>query len=602
MTLVRRLLSLFQDSPTFERDRAGIVSSFTIGITALLLNAAVMFFVFPLLLETNDTDFRMLTENIEFGQLLGLILPGGATLFATVLIPFRLANVLMAPRIGRYFDQIVLSGISPFRFLIGKVLSQNLFFALIAALLIPWFVLVLSLGGLEWPVFLGNLLLVWLYCMMLSLVSLWLSLYVNELGAAFPLIYFGLLVCGLGCIPISPQPFIVTPFPALMHSVYSAVEIDTITSGLSYFSTFLSCAVGMCCLSAIAFVQIYLGPVYGIIRDNSTFGEVVKAGDSRRKGKLKFRLHIQRPSELAFFYENRGRAFRSWEGLLRWSLCVMSILVPACVSWLILNSVYVRTFSVMAPAMMQEPQMSYWRLTECYVMIHLVHGIALVLAVMLFSHPRNSTLLKLPVIAGRRLSIGMLDALGFALVMLLSTAVSLALPRLIDEQVRSATGVSLLQNVIEARQGHSLALTELSLAGTMSLTLSALAMYSIQRLFCTLLWLKSVAFVWTFAVYFGLFCLTPLMTAGIIHEFDRFNDLGAIADLARAFALVSPITVLVESYGGFGEWFTNGMSFAPFAIVNGLLIAICVRLILRRTRALRADYPAEQGQSAVRPA
>jgi hypothetical protein len=123
MNAVRRFWGLFQNSPTFGRDRANLISGITIGTTALALNGVILMMVLPLMLDPNDRDFRQLTENMEFGQLLGLILVGGATAFATVLIPMRLVTVFMAPRIGRYFDQIVLSGITPLRFLIGKATS-----------------------------------------------------------------------------------------------------------------------------------------------------------------------------------------------------------------------------------------------------------------------------------------------------------------------------------------------------------------------------------------------------------------------------------------------------------------------------------------------
>ncbi|MDA1232070.1 MAG: hypothetical protein O2856_14950, partial [Planctomycetota bacterium] len=225
MNAMRRFFGLFQNSPTFGRDRANLISGFTIGTTALALNAAILSMVLPLMMDPNDHDFRMITQNIEFGQLLGLILMGGATAFATFLIPMRLGTVFMGPRIGRYFDQIVLSGISPMRFLIGKVTSQNLFLALTLFLLLPWFVLVLALGGLEGPVFLGNLILVWLYCMMLAMVMLWLSLHMNEILAMGILMLVASILCGFGCAPFPVQPFIVTPFPALMYSVYTAVGV-----------------------------------------------------------------------------------------------------------------------------------------------------------------------------------------------------------------------------------------------------------------------------------------------------------------------------------------------------------------------------------------
>ncbi|MDA1249527.1 MAG: hypothetical protein O2820_09910 [Planctomycetota bacterium] len=77
MNAFRRFIDLFRDSPTYGRDRANLISGFSIGLTALLLNGAVMMLVLPLMLDPNDRDFRDITENVEFGQLLALILLGG---------------------------------------------------------------------------------------------------------------------------------------------------------------------------------------------------------------------------------------------------------------------------------------------------------------------------------------------------------------------------------------------------------------------------------------------------------------------------------------------------------------------------------------------
>ena len=271
MNAVRRFLGLFRNSPTYGRDQASLISGWNIGLAGLVLNGTILMTLLPLMLDPNDPGWQMITESMEFGQILGLILLGGATVFATLLIPMRLTGVFMGPRIGRYFDQIVLSGITPLRFLIGKVTSQNLFLGLVLFLLLPWLVLVLALGGLEWTTFLANLFLVWLYCIMLAVVMLWLSLYFNEVLAMLLVVGAGILLCALGCAPIPYQPFVVTPFPALLQGVYSASGMIEDEYFRSFSSVFASCAFGMLTVTSMAIVAISVGPLYGIIRDNSTF-------------------------------------------------------------------------------------------------------------------------------------------------------------------------------------------------------------------------------------------------------------------------------------------------------------------------------------------
>src|SRR5262249_53939783 len=130
MNAVQRFMDVFRDSATYGRDRATLISGFSIGTTGLRLHGAVLVLVMPLMLGPDNRDFGGINENLEFGQLLALILLGGAAALATFLIPLRPATVFWGPRIGRYFDQVVLSGISPLRFVIGKATSQNLFLGL----------------------------------------------------------------------------------------------------------------------------------------------------------------------------------------------------------------------------------------------------------------------------------------------------------------------------------------------------------------------------------------------------------------------------------------------------------------------------------------
>src|SRR5437879_2733323 len=100
MKAVRQFRKFFWDSPTYTRDRANLISGFTIGTAALLLNGSVLMFVAPLLFAPDDPGFQRLTDNLGFGQLMALILLGGASLFATMLIPLRLATVFFEPRVG----------------------------------------------------------------------------------------------------------------------------------------------------------------------------------------------------------------------------------------------------------------------------------------------------------------------------------------------------------------------------------------------------------------------------------------------------------------------------------------------------------------------
>ena len=585
MNAVRRFFGLFRNSPTFGRDRANLISGFTVGTTALVLNTAILIMVLPLMMDPNDRDFRTLTQNIEFGQLLGLILMGGATAFATMLIPMRLGTVFMGPRIGRYFDQIVLSGITPLRFLIGKVTSQNLFLALALFLLLPWFVLVLALGGLEAPVFLGNLILVWLYCMMLAMVMLWLSLHMNEILAMLMLMFVAAILCGLGCAPFPVQPFVVTPFPALMHSVYRAVGATDIDSTQTYFSAFASCAVGMSVITCMAFAGIYLGPLYGIVRDNSTFGEVVKPGDSRRKRRFRFRLHIQRPSEIAFFYENRGNTFRRHEGLVRWGSTIIFLLLPAVMAWTLFVSSQVR----MIPNMTGNSWEQWWA-AEFHVICHVFHGFAMLIAVFLFSHAKNSTYLRLPVLFGWKPKVAHLDWIGFGLILFFSTSAAIGVPLVFNLAVAAPAGTTVFPERYVHDGGNTVDYLRVSIEGTLALSVAAVTVYLLQRTICLYAWLKSAAMMIVAMVYVGLVCIIPAVVGIFGYEMLRYPQYAAFRDVAMPVAAISPFVFLMNLYKESPqEW--HGVSTLPFYVVHSVIMVACVLLMWHRSRRLQLDYP-----------
>lgn len=586
MNAVRRFLGLFQNSPTFGRDRANLISGTTIGTTALALNGVILMMVLPLMLDPNDRDFRQLTENMEFGQLLGLILLGGATALATLLIPMRLVSVFLAPRFGRYFDQIVLSGITPLRFLIGKVTSQNLYLALSLFLLLPWFVLVLSLGGLQWPVFLANLFLLWLYCMMLALVMLWLSLYLNEALAMLVLIYGAGVLCGLGCAPIPIQPFIVTPFPALMHSVYAAVNVPDVEPTRGFFSVFAFCAVGMSTVSGVALAAIYMGPLYGIIRDNSTFGEVVKTGDSKRKRRFRFRLHIQRPSEIAFFYENRGDAFRTHEGLVRWGTTMLCLLIVSGGVWFSMALLTSRQFSILTAGNFGYQFMTY----GLYAASHTIHGVGLALAAFLFSHARNTTYQRLPLIFRWKAEVSRLDTAGFVTFLLISTAAAIGFPFWFDQFVASPAGATMFPAQKYGSEGGAIDYARIWIEGTLALSVAGVTVYLFQRTLCLSMWLKTAAFFCVSVFYVGVGCIIPFVIGVMAWEIPELRDNPAIQANAMQLAMMSPTMVVLFLYRELGPMPSDNLSTIPFYLLHGLIIVSCLLVMRRQSRRLRLEY------------
>lgn len=587
---IGRFFSLFRDSPTYGRDQASLLSGFTVGSIALLLNAAVLMAVLPLMLDPNDRDFRQLTQHLEFGQLLTLILLGGAAASATLIVPLRLCTVFWGPRMGRYFDQIVLSGISPMRFMIGKVTSQNLFLALTLFLLIPYAVLALALGGVQPVVFLACLVLVWIYCITLAMVTLCLSLYLNEVLAAIIVGVAAAWMAGLGSVPfpLSLNPCVITPFPALLQPIWDVVYDGNGQYAAEFWPTFAACAAGMSVLTGLAFVGIYFGPLYGIIRDNSTFGEVVRTGDATKKRRFRLRQHIQRPSELAFFYENRSNTLRRHEGLIRWGswFVGLTFLLTICTGlrWFLWTSL---TESNQSGSM--QGFFSY----GFHVSGLMVHGFAMAFAVFIFSHSRNTTFQKIPFLFGRAFEVARVDTAAFILFTIISAATCVGLPYLFEQYAADHNGHTVFfTGNLSQYYRQPIDFHRVAWEGTLALTICGICTYLLHRWLCLSSWLKAVPFVTVSLLYGALICGGFMVPAVLIQEFRELQNIPWLTEMAPQAALASPVVVMLGLFRELNG--SNGIpqtgNFSLFYIVHAVLAICCLWLIRRQSRLLRAAY------------
>lgn len=582
--MLRRFLRQFHDSPTHERDRANLMSAFTVGATALILNAVILMMVAPLILAPDDRDFRDLTENIEFGQLLALILLGGATAFATILIPFRLASVFLGPRIGRYFDQIVLSGITPFRFVIGKATSQNLYLALIFLLLLPYLILSITLGGMDVTTFVAGVLLVWLYCMMLAVVTLWVSLYVNELLSAVFVVGVFAILSGIGCAPIPVQVFTVTPFPVLLQPVYASLPDMAPDMYNNYWALYGSSVLVMTSVGCLALFCIHIGPLFGIIVDNSTFGEVVRKGDSKRKRWFRLRHHIQRPSEIAFFYENRGTSLRTYEGLLRWglgSLLIFGVSTLGFLGFVALMGFLIGQWG---------PPGRNWA-AGFRGMILVIHGVGIVLAALLFSHARNTTFLRLPVIRKWRPEVARLDTICFLSFVAFSTSLAIATPHIFEHFVAVSQDTSIFYLEPDSAESWApLGLDQMSIEGAVILSISGLTIYCLLRFLALTTWLKSLAFALAAILYLGFMTLLPFLPALLTQEVIELRRIQFLKEFTPQLAMASPAASVVRLFSPLGPGFPGHPSSLPFYISHAVLIGILLLAIRRSSRSLRSSY------------
>lgn len=591
IALLGRLRNQFRDSPTYGRDRASLFSGGNFGIIGLLLNAMVLLPMMLLMLEMNDREIRMFLGALEFGQLLSLILAGGTAGLITLLVPLRMTTLFMGPRTGRYFDQIVLSGISPFRFLIGKVTSQNLFLGICLFMMIPYVVLSLTVGGIDLLTFLACIILLWVYSIMLSLATLWTCLYMNEVLAAMFVIAGAAILGGFGAVPFGFNPIAVTPFPALVQSLYTSLPPNFfgITQPKGFWVHFVSCLTGMSLISLLALLALWVGPLYGIIKENSTFGEVVRPGDSRRKRLFRLRPHIQRPSEIAFFYQNRSDRLGRIEGLWRWGGSLTGLTALLCFAYACMSAIF------LIPLGMAGGRGAIDWIGGFHIMNFVIYSVSLVLAGFIFCHPLNTTFLQLPVFGRVRASTAFLDTFCFILFAAISTGLLELVPRAFDLMFAIPTGISVMYPGGAERSSMSSVgfyPVEFMARLTPIILISALTIYALLRALCLQVWVKSMATVGVIGLYGMGLCAGPVIIMEAILEFQHLQFFRDMRPMMTDIATASPVMCGAVMFGE-DHRIPPETPFGSFYIVHTFVILLALVSIYLSSRKVRKLYLAD---------
>ena len=322
-------IRLLGNSPTRERDLANIFSPVRLGTWFLFLNLSLLGsigFTFYVLSRESAEGFsepNNVFHNVGLSEILTSVIFLSISAFLTVFVPIRAVGFIFGPRVGRYFDQIVLSGISPLRYVAGKVIAQNVFLAVIVAAALPYFVLCIGLGGISLKFTLLGIAVLWVFTNVLTICTLVLSIYTSEIASLILVVAFFSVAFLSGFSPVTPLPvstpqIFMAPMLETMHLSHSGIGMVHSLSGLpAQVALFLAASAGV---AGVCLVYLLLGPLSCIVQENSTFGEVVMKGDSKRRSFLKKRAMIRRRSEVSFFYENRHPALQKWDFLLRWGV------------------------------------------------------------------------------------------------------------------------------------------------------------------------------------------------------------------------------------------------------------------------------------------
>lgn len=330
------------DGPSLRRDLTSMLSPLRLGFWFTLLNGGLLWLLgSAVFAAASDVQpFGEVARQAGLGQYLAaaLMLALGAVL--TVLMPLRSVGCLDVPRWGKYFDQVVLCGISPQRYIAGKMVSLNLFFLLVLFATLPYAIFALSLGGTQLSYVLWSLLALWLYANVLSLVTITLGMFLWELLAALLVILVGGILYFWSAVPIPPLPAVPMPSHVFLEPFYAlmleggnvpfdprSVELDLFGRAVT-LDTWQAFVSGVVVWALVAGVAALLGPARCLVPETSAFGEVVMQGDSRKAGLFRRHRQLQRRAEVSFFYENRPDLLVRYEAPLRLGWLLLIALVP----------------------------------------------------------------------------------------------------------------------------------------------------------------------------------------------------------------------------------------------------------------------------------
>jgi hypothetical protein len=552
------------DSPTLLRDLASLLSAYRIGTWFTFTTGShtvLLGIMIYMAAAGGDRMLAIVSEKMGLGQYLGCMLLVNLGAICTMLIPIRVSGMFEGPRWGRYFDQLVITGISPARYFVGKILSANIFFLLLVAASVPFAVFSLSLGGARVSYVLLGMLVLWLYANLLAVSVLAFAAFSHDLAASVVAIgVFGTFY-GFGVAPLPsvaglfvPSHFLMQPFHQALYSLsggnpwgFSAVTLSfgPVTLRIGGLAFFL---IGSLSGGAVALGVLLMGPVHCLMKENGTFGEVVMKGDSKRPSLFRRRYALRRRSEMSFLYENRTPWLTRWEALLRHG----SLLLMAGGLSLIAFGILHYTCGTLN--------------REDFCVINaVILSCCVLMAVLLFSHDR-STAWRSMQMGSRSLTVARCDTLAFIAIGAILLTAALAVP--------------LLRNLIQGpgwlrtyRPGTSTLREARLYLLSPFLLLLGVQYYALVRTFCPSYWTRTTPAV----ICWGLMMLiwgAPFVVANLVEMMWR-----ARYDWLTALTYLSPFS-FVEYVSGGRDLTTRGLlgAYGPWitVILHVLLTAALV--------------------------
>ncbi|MEK7484554.1 MAG: hypothetical protein AABZ60_09530 [Planctomycetota bacterium] len=311
-------------SPTAFRGWKALLTGLKIGTLMSGTHALVLLcFGFIVLLCHEERSFRELFSEGTFGHLLVLSAMGGLFISISFAAIGHMAGMFDGVRFRGYFDQIVVTGISPLRYLSGQFLSGTATFLLMSLSMIPYFVFGETLGFGGWLWFSYGIFLIFFWGIVLMFLVSALTVFFHEVLSAFLTIAFAF---GFGFLSLTPVPGLwggITPIRYLVQPVISNLAGTGNTRDAGIFETFYKYAflgywkipiflytpLVYIFIIGICYRILYVGPRHLLLPGSNNLGVVSFPGDFKKRGFWRLRWNLKRQIDRFFFFENSATQF-----------------------------------------------------------------------------------------------------------------------------------------------------------------------------------------------------------------------------------------------------------------------------------------------------
>ncbi|MCJ8328433.1 MAG: hypothetical protein HRT89_19015 [Lentisphaeria bacterium] len=522
--------ALFQDNPLDLQDDQTLFSPWRLLIWFSIINISIAVFQFFGMMILKEGQIP-----IPFGEFFCLLIFMVLGFSLCIFVPIRCFGSIETARTNQYFNQVVLSGIDPTKYILGKVISVNKLFFLIILIIIPW--LLIGIGfHLENVFYIAkSIVSLFLFMNFMALFYLILAQNMSEWIATTCCILIFLSLFFFSLFPFSPGTSILSPARVIMDPLWKiyAEETSQIINGIN-IGIFTLGNTGIFLISMLILIPtllslLFIGPLDCIKRQTSNFGAAVLDGDVKKRRVAK-RRDLNRRIELSFFYKNISPAFIQKEFFMRWiPLYIISFL-----------------FAVALQSVLYMPSIN--RLEEINSGIFWIFLVYMHFSAFIFSNDRgtfNNNVKPLNINAD------IIDTISYIVSILIFIIVSSIAPfiHLYFFSIRKSFDVIMAQEIF----------------GASIMFLMAIAFYMAFKNISNRSWNKSSSFLLA-SVAFYLIFFTPLVI-GTVASKALFSDLKFLEPFFILIAYISPFTPLLiyffdESMGTLDDrpWFAIGVS------------------------------------------